>query len=400
MPCRELECPEIRSGRQFPGAMIHPAELSRESDDGPAKTGPREPGSFYRPRARMPEQKFPVWEKCAGFAEKLTGGPSLGKPRVATELSAGDLRHRPRDGQARRGREKTETTMRTLVAQPIVNSVWARLKADTAELTRVLGRAPHLAVVLVGEDPASRVYVEQKEKAARELGMTHRTLRLPAGAPLGEFRALVAGLNADAAVDGILVQRPTPIPGLSEEELACSVTPAKDVDGFHPESVGRLALGLPGLRSCTPAGVMRLLAHYGIPVAGKVACVIGRSAIVGKPLAALLLQADATVLHAHRRTPDLAALTRQADLVFAAAGQPGLIRAEHLKPGAIVIDIGISRDAQGKLRGDVDFDDASRVAGAISPVPGGAGRMTILQLMENTLAAARSHAGKSAGKTA
>lgn len=279
--------------------------------------------------------------------------------------------------------------MITLAAQPLVESLKTRLKARVAATKAAIGRPPHLSVILVGDDPASEIYVTQKGKMALELGMTHETLHFPASTPLARFRETLKRLNDDPEVDGILVQRPTPIQGLTDEESSYLVDPGKDVDAFHPENLGRLVLGLPCLQPCTPAGVMALLKHYGISVAGKTACVVGRSSIVGKPMAALLLQHDATVLQAHSKTPDLAAITRQADLVIAATGRAKLITGTHLKPGAVVIDVGISRDASGKLSGDVDFASAAEVASAISPVPGGVGRMTIMMLMENTVSAAR-----------
>lgn len=279
--------------------------------------------------------------------------------------------------------------MLTLAAKPLVESMSIRLKDEVAIVVKSRGRPPHLSVVLIGDDAASEVYVSQKGKTATELGMTHETLRFPATLPLAKFRETVKRLNDDPRVDGILIQRPTPIASLSEEELACIVSVEKDVDAFHPENLGRLVLGLPGFKPCTPAGVMELLKYYGISVAGRTVCVIGRSAIVGKPMAALLLQKDATVLQGHSKTPDLRALTRQADIVVAAIGQARMIDDTYLKPGAVVIDVGMSRDAAGKLCGDIDFEKASRVVSAISPVPGGVGRMTIMMLMENTILAAK-----------
>lgn len=241
---------------------------------------------------------------------------------------------------------------------------------------------------MVGDHAASELYVANKEKLAGEIGMDAATLKFADSATPEEVSTEIAKLNADPSVDGILIQRPLP-KNFREEEVLLWVHPDKDVDAFHPETVGRMSLGLPAFLPCTPAGCLKLLDFYGYDLAGKVACVVGRSSIVGKPLAQLLLQRDATVLHCHSRTKDLATFTRQADFLFVAVGKPEMIRAEHLKPGAVVVDVGISKDAQGKTVGDVDFPSASTVASAITPVPGGIGPMTILGLLENTLASAK-----------
>ena len=251
------------------------------------------------------------------------------------------------------------------------------------------GRAPRLDLVLVGDDPGSHIYTRNKAEKAREIGIESHIHRFPAVAPVDEVKGLVDRLNADSRVDGILIQSPLPRHFPSKDVLGW-VQPEKDVDGFHPLNVGSLQLGLPALAPCTPSGVMALLEHYRIPVAGKTACVIGRSSIVGRPMAALLLQSDATVVQAHSRTPELGALTRIADIVVCAAGKTDLLGPADLKQGAVVVDVGIHRDPKGKVRGDAAFDAivASGRASAITPVPGGVGPMTIAFLFENTMTAA------------
>jgi methylenetetrahydrofolate dehydrogenase (NADP+)/methenyltetrahydrofolate cyclohydrolase len=243
-------------------------------------------------------------------------------------------------------------------------------------------------VILVGDDPASQVYVRNKEKAANEVGMRGKVHRLAATATEAEVRARIEALNGDDEVDGFLVQLPLPA-GLPETALLDGVAPAKDVDGLHPVNAGLLALGRAKIASATPRGVMRLLAETGIDLVGKRAVVVGRSNIVGKPLAQLLLGAHATVTIAHSRTRDLAAVCRDADILVAAVGRPGLVRGDWVKPGAIVIDVGTTRNDAGKLVGDVAFDEARERASWITPVPGGVGPMTIACLLENTLLAAR-----------
>ncbi|HTM46205.1 MAG TPA: bifunctional methylenetetrahydrofolate dehydrogenase/methenyltetrahydrofolate cyclohydrolase FolD [Polyangiaceae bacterium] len=256
-----------------------------------------------------------------------------------------------------------------------------------AEFTRTHKRAPCLQVILAGDDPASQVYVRNKEQAARAAGFAGGVLRLPASASEQEILAQVRRCNEDPAVDGILVQLPLP-GGISEKAVLAAVDPSKDVDGFHAVNVGALWSGTPGLAPCTPQGCMRLLKAAEVKIEGAHAVVIGRSNIVGKPMAALLLQANATVTIAHSRTKDLPALCRTADILIAAIGKPRFVGAEFIKPGAAVIDVGMNRDAQGKLCGDVDFDAVSPIAGAITPVPGGVGPMTIALLLENTVMAA------------
>jgi len=256
---------------------------------------------------------------------------------------------------------------------------------DVAELGR-LG----LATVLVGDDPASHVYINLKHKAAVEAGIDARDFRLPATASEEEVLALVAGLNADDAVDGILVQLPLPT-GLDEAKVIRAVAPAKDVDGFHPLNAGQLLIGEPTHVPATPLGVLALLDEYGVELKGANAVVIGRSEIVGKPAALLLLSRHATVTICHSRTVDLAAHTLAADVLVAAVGVPGLVKPEMVKEGATVIDVGITRTEQG-LVGDVDPRAAER-AGLLTPVPGGVGPMTIALLLENTVRAARYHRG-------
>jgi methylenetetrahydrofolate dehydrogenase (NADP+) / methenyltetrahydrofolate cyclohydrolase len=257
------------------------------------------------------------------------------------------------------------------------------------------GRVPGLHVVLVGEDPASAVYVRNKEKAALEVGIAGRIHRLPASTSEETLLGLVRELNQSGEVDGILVQFPVP-KGIRQQKVIEGTAPSKDVDGLHPESIGALWAGIPGLVPCTPRGCMRLIAETGIKLEGARAVVVGRSNLVGKPIAGLLLAANATVTLAHSKTEDLAAVCRGADVLVAAVGRAKMIPGSWLKPGAIVIDVGMNRDEAGKLCGDVDFESASVVASAITPVPGGVGPMTIAMLLENTLSAARSRIKRAA----
>ena len=267
------------------------------------------------------------------------------------------------------------------------------IKARTSAL-RERGIVPCLAVVLAGEDPASLSYVSAKEKALAEAGMESRDIRLPAGAAEEELLSLIGKLNGDAKVHGILVQLPLPA-GMNEDRVITAIDPAKDVDGFHPVSVGNMVLGRPGFLPCTPHGVLVLLRELGVPLSGARAVVVGRSNIVGKPLANLLARRDvnATVTVCHTGTGDLARFTREADILIAAAGKPALIKADMVKPGAVVIDVGVNRvkDASAKngyrLCGDVDWA-AAGTAGYITPVPGGVGPMTIAMLLQNVVEAA------------
>ncbi|WP_448380578.1 bifunctional methylenetetrahydrofolate dehydrogenase/methenyltetrahydrofolate cyclohydrolase FolD [Gloeomargarita sp.] len=262
-----------------------------------------------------------------------------------------------------------------------------RLKAELHSWLRTVipqvGRPPGLAVIWVGDHPASAAYVGQKQKSCAQVGIASLGGHLPAHTSQSELAQLICQFNQDERVDGILVQLPLP-PGLDSAALLYSIAPEKDVDGLHPVNLGKLLRGEPGLQSCTPAGVMRLLRHYQVPLAGKRAVVVGRSTLVGKPLGLLLLAADATVTFAHSRTPDLAAVTRQADVLVVAVGQAGLITAEMVQPGAAVVDVGINRTPTG-LVGDVDFAGVKGVAGWLTPVPGGVGAMTVAQLLLNTV---------------
>jgi methylenetetrahydrofolate dehydrogenase (NADP+)/methenyltetrahydrofolate cyclohydrolase len=271
----------------------------------------------------------------------------------------------------------------------------ARLRERVAELAASFwasaGRQAGLAVVLVGDNPASAVYVRSKGKATAAAGMAGFEHRLPASTSEEELIALVDALNASDAVDGILVQLPLPA-HIRESVVLTRISPDKDVDGFHPVNAGRLAAGLDGFVPCTPLGCLMLLEEELGTLSGKDAVVIGRSNIVGKPMAALLTRASATVTIAHSRTRDLAGHVSRADIVVAAVGQPKFVKGEWLKPGATVIDVGINRTETG-LVGDVDFDSAASVAGAITPVPGGVGPMTIACLLRNTIVAAHRNAG-------
>jgi methylenetetrahydrofolate dehydrogenase (NADP+)/methenyltetrahydrofolate cyclohydrolase len=270
-------------------------------------------------------------------------------------------------------------------------AVAARLRAQVAsgasEL-RARGVAPTLAVVLVGEDPASAVYVRSKTKAAREANVDVRDHKLPATTTQAELVALVTQLSRDPEVDGILVQLPLP-PHLDSDPVIRAIDLAKDVDGLHPSSLGLLAQGRPGFSPCTPRGCMHLLDSVSAELAGARAVVLGRSLLVGKPIAYLLANANATVTMCHSKTRDLADEVRRADIVVAAIGRPGLVKGDWIKPGAIVLDVGINRTPEGKLVGDVDFAPAAERARAITPVPGGVGPMTIACLLENTVEAAR-----------
>ncbi len=272
-------------------------------------------------------------------------------------------------------------------------AVAAALRARLAVTVAALPYQPGLAVVLVGDDPASAVYVRRKDRAAQQAGIAARTIRLPATTSEVDLLAVIASLNDDAAVDGILVQLPLPAP-LRAPVVIDAIDPAKDVDGLHPVNAGRLALGMAGLVPCTPLGAMKLLAEAGVTLRGARAVVLGRSVLVGRPIAALLMAADATVTVAHSRTRDLAAECRRADVLIAAVGRPEMVRGDWLAPGAVVIDVGINRLADGRLVGDVNYAEALTIAGAITPVPGGVGPMTIAYLLENTVTAAAARRGR------
>ena len=274
----------------------------------------------------------------------------------------------------------------------------ARIRGELAEqvtsLTRTHGRAPGLAVIMVGNDPASEIYVRSKKRGCENIGIASFSHELPAETSQQHLLGLIGELNADPRVDGILVQLPVP-PHINPEAIIEAIAPNKDVDGFHPYNIGRLAARQPALRSCTPYGCMKLLAETGIDPHGKEAVIVGASNIVGRPMAMELLLAGATVTVTHRFTRDLKSHIERADIVVAAAGKAGLVKGEWIKPGACVIDVGVNRvgekisEKTGKkiaiLKGDVDFDAAKEIAGSITPVPGGVGPMTITMLMKNTL---------------
>lgn len=274
-------------------------------------------------------------------------------------------------------------------------AVAAKVKQEAAVRVAQLkakGRACGLAVVLVGDDPASAVYVRNKRRDCVECGIEALDYDLPATCTQEELEELLSELNADPAVSGILVQ--IPLPGhLDPERAIAHISPEKDVDGFHPVNLGRLMRGLDGPRPCTPTGVMRLLREYDVPVAGKQAVVLGRSTIVGKPMALMLMEEHATVTICHSKTPNAAETSQRADIVISAIGRPNLVKADWMAPGATVIDVGMNRDENGRLCGDVDYAEVEPVAGAITPVPGGVGPMTRAMLMLNTVTAAERLAG-------
>ncbi len=272
-------------------------------------------------------------------------------------------------------------------------SVRAGLRGACLAFKEKHGTTPGLAVILVGEDPASQVYVRNKHRACEEVGFLSRVYTLPATTKEEELLALIAELNDDDAIHGILVQLPLP-KHISEEAVILAIHPEKDVDAFHPQNVGGVMTGDYDFVPCTPAGVMKLLEFYGIDCRGRSAVVVGRSNIVGKPQALLLLEKDATVTVCHSKTHDLAAVTRTADILVVAVGHAKMITADMVKPGAVVIDVGMNRAEEGKLCGDVDFEGVREVASHITPVPGGVGPMTITMLLCNTLKAAENFFAK------
>ncbi len=282
------------------------------------------------------------------------------------------------DGKATAAKERHKTALRA------------------AAFASRFGRQPGLAVVQVGEDPASSVYVRNKRRSCGEVGIESFAHDLPATIGEAQLLELIRALNDDARVDGILVQLPLP-KGFDTNRVIDAIDPTKDVDGLHPVNAGLLTVGRPGLRPCTPSGCMRLLAEAGCDPSGKQAVVVGRSILVGKPIALMLLEKNATVTIAHSRTQDLAATVRAADIVVAAIGKANTIKGEWIKPGAVVIDVGTNKRADGKLTGDVDFEGARQFASAITPVPGGVGPMTIAMLLSNTVDAAYQRA-EPAGK--
>jgi methylenetetrahydrofolate dehydrogenase (NADP+)/methenyltetrahydrofolate cyclohydrolase len=289
-------------------------------------------------------------------------------------------------------------------------AVAGRIRAELAEEILILDREhsviPGLAVVLVGENPASKVYVRSKNKACAEIGIYSEQHSLPAEVPQDELLTLIAGLNNDDRIHGILVQLPLPA-HIDEKTVLNAIVPEKDVDGFHPVNVGRLMIGEPGFRPCTPFGIQKLLAYSGVDTQGAHVVVVGRSNIVGKPIANMLLQknkeANATVTVCHSRSGDLAALTRQADILIAAIGRPEMIGADMVKPGAVVVDVGVNRvedpgSSRGyRIVGDVKFEEVAAKCGLITPVPGGVGPMTITMLLYNTVESAKIRAGLAAG---
>ncbi len=276
---------------------------------------------------------------------------------------------------------------RVIDGKAVAAAVRGQVATEVASFAAERGRTPQLTTVIVGDDPASEVYVRNKHRACEEAGMRSAHHGLPAETSEAELLRLVTELGEDDDVDGILVQLPVP-DQIDPDRVVAAVDPAKDVDGLTPVNAGLLAHGMPGLVPCTPSGVMELLRHEGVGLEGAEAVVVGRSKLVGVPVARLLLAANATVTVCHSRTRDLAATCRRADVLVAAVGSPRLLGAEAIKPGAVVIDVGVNRTDDG-LVGDVDFDAAAEVAAAITPVPGGVGPMTIAMLLVNTLAAAR-----------
>lgn len=269
----------------------------------------------------------------------------------------------------------------------ISGEIRAELAEKTKEFQGKYNTVPGLAVIIVGEDPASRVYVRNKHKACAEVGFYSEVHELPADATQEQVMSLIDRLNGADNIHGILVQLPLP-KHLDEQKILLSIKPEKDVDAFHPYNVGKIMIGDYCVLPCTPAGVMQLLARSGVSASGKHCVVIGRSNIVGKPMAMLLLHDNGTVTVCHSRTPDLREQTLQADILVSAVGRTGFVTADMVKPGAVVIDVGINRNAEGKLCGDVDFEAVSEVASMITPVPGGVGPMTITMLLQNTLTAA------------
>lgn len=280
------------------------------------------------------------------------------------------------------------STAELLDGKALAQSIQTELTQQVQDLQARKGRAPGLAVLMVGDNPASAAYVRNKERACANVGIASFGRHFPATATQAELEQTIDTLNKDDRVDGILVQLPLP-DHLDAVALLNQIDPDKDADGLHPVNLGRLVRGEPGLRSCTPAGVMRLLQAYDVSPKGQHAVVIGRSILVGKPQALMLLEADATVTIAHSRTPDLGAIARTADILVVAVGRPKLITAEMVKPGAIVVDVGMNRitDASGKSRlvGDVDFASVQSIAKLLTPVPGGVGPMTVAMLLQNTV---------------
>jgi len=279
-------------------------------------------------------------------------------------------------------------TAQLIDGKAIAQKIQAELTQQVQDLQARKGRAPGLAVLMVGDNPASAAYVRNKERACTKVGIASFGKHFPVDTSQAELEEMIHSLNQDDRIDGILLQLPLP-DDLDSVALLNQIAPDKDVDGLHPTNLGRLVRGEPGLRSCTPAGVMKLLEEYAIQPSGKQAVVIGRSILVGKPLALMLLEANATVTIAHSRTPDLGAIARAADILVAAVGRPELITADMVQPGAVVIDVGINRitdnSGNSRLVGDVHFPSVNEVAGFLTPVPGGVGPMTVAMLLQNTV---------------
>jgi methylenetetrahydrofolate dehydrogenase (NADP+)/methenyltetrahydrofolate cyclohydrolase len=279
--------------------------------------------------------------------------------------------------------------MAEIISGKLVSSdIRGKIREEIAAFKAERGIAPGLAVVIVGENPASLVYVRNKHKACEEVGINSYEIALPADVSQSELLKYIADLNADSKVNGILVQLPLP-KHIDEETIINAISPDKDVDAFHPSNVGKILIGNYDFLPCTPAGIIDLLEYYNIDVAGKKCVVLGRSNIVGKPMAHLLLERNGTVTVCHSKTKDLATETGNADILVVAIGKPEFVTADMVKPGAVVIDVGINRNSEGKLVGDVDFASVSEVASYITPVPGGVGPMTITTLLKNTLNAAK-----------
>ncbi|MCQ2354457.1 MAG: bifunctional methylenetetrahydrofolate dehydrogenase/methenyltetrahydrofolate cyclohydrolase FolD [Clostridia bacterium] len=282
---------------------------------------------------------------------------------------------------------ENENTAKIISGKEVSAKIRGDLSRRCDAFREKTGRVPGLAVIRVGEDPASQVYVRNKLRACEEVGFYSEAHVLPENSTMEELLAEIEKLNRDPAIDGLLVQLPIPR-HLDEKAAIAAVADEKDVDAFHKLDAGHLTLGDGNILPCTPSGIMEMLRYYGIPVAGRECVVVGRSNIVGRPMAALLLAADGTVTIAHSRTPDLPEVTRRADILVSAVGKAGLITADMVKPGAVVIDVGMNRNADGKLCGDADFEGVSKVASYITPVPGGVGPMTVTMLLANTMAAA------------
>jgi methylenetetrahydrofolate dehydrogenase (NADP+)/methenyltetrahydrofolate cyclohydrolase len=275
-----------------------------------------------------------------------------------------------------------------LSGKEVAAKVLAEVKADVAVLRERTGAQPTLAVILVGDDPASQLYVRNKKRAADEVGINSRDFLFPQGCSQAELLETIAGINRDPAIHGVLLQLPLP-KGMDEDEAVAAISPEKDADGLHPVNLGNLLGGKPGAIPCTPAGCIEILDHYGIAIEGAEAVVVGRSRLVGKALAQLLLARNATVTMCHTRTRDLAAHCRRADILCVAAGKAGVVTGDMVTHGVVVIDVGVNRLPTGRVTGDVHFDSVSPKARAITPVPGGVGPMTVAMLMRNTYRAAR-----------